>query len=257
MKNFHGKYETICEAALGRYNMNGFLAGEYVKIKKDALKGEHAKSFTKQMQSMIESIQKSDVVLRISYIKSSASEAMNGPVGAPNVPGCLWADVVVEYAPGMWKDPMTLPLSMLEKVELDSESSTGDTGMSGYAQYSPSILRPDHTQIKPVEVKATNNRETTSDEDHNLTKKNTKLANTKAPKAAKFDKPKQINASVDKSWNKDIDMLEEAYKSVQGNKSDIKTNTPEEASTTEFVDKSWSKDVNMLEEAYKKINKPS
>jgi hypothetical protein len=211
MKNFHGKYEVIFEETLSRFNMGGFLAGDYVKIKKGALSSEHAKKFTKQMQTMLESIIKSDVPLRISYIKSASAEAMNGPVGAPNVPGCIWADVVIEYAPGMWKDPMTLPLEMLEKVEISSEGSTGDTGMEGFAPYSPSLLRPDHTQIKPTEIGATDNRNKEEDKDHNLTTKNTKLANTKEPKAAKVDKPKQLNASVDNSWNKDVNMLAEAY----------------------------------------------
>lgn len=212
MKNFSGKYEQICEETLSRFNMGGFLAGDYVKIKKNALSNEHAKNFTKQMQTMIESIIKSDIPLRISYIKSPNSEAMNGPVGAPNVPSCLWADVVIEYAPGMWKDPMTLPLAMLEKIEIKSEGSTGDTGMEGFAPYSPAILRPDHTQIKPTEVKATDNRDEEASKEHNLAKKNTKLANTKQPK----DGMKQINASVDNSfgWDKDVNMLAEAYKGI-------------------------------------------
>lgn len=209
MKNFTGKYEAIFEETLNRFQQGGFLAGDYVKIKKDALKAEHTKKFTKQMQAMIESIIKSETPLRISYIKSAHAEAPSGPVGAPNVPGCVWADVVIEYAPGMWKDPMTLPLDILEKVEIESEGSTGDTGMSGYAQYSPSILRPDHTQIKPTEVKSTNNREEEDSKEHNLTKKNVKLANTPKPK----DGMKTVKEHVDNSfgWSKDVNMLSEAY----------------------------------------------
>jgi len=216
MKNFTGKFEAIHEETLYRYQQQGFLCGDYVTISKDALKDEHVKKLSKQMQTMIESVMKSKTPLRISYIKSSHAEAPSGPIGAPNIPGCIWADVVIEYAPGMWKDPMTLPLNILEKVDVDSESSTGDTGMSGYPQYSDDIRRQSVMTIKPEEVKATDNRDKKASDEHNLTKKNKKPAFTKKPK----DGLKQVNASVEHTfgWDTDVDMLSEAYRTIQAKK---------------------------------------
>ncbi len=243
MKNFTGKYERIIQEAIGRYQTNGFLGGDYVKINKSALSGEFGKSLSAQMKAMIEAVIKSNSNLRISVIKADHSDPLGSPIGSANQPGKLYADVVVEYAPGMWKDPMTLPVEVLEKVEVDSEGSTGDTGMSGFAQYSASILRPDHTQIKPTELKATDNRSETPDDDHNLTTKNHKLANTKKPK----DGLKQVNASVEYGSN-DAHMIAEAY---------LASEEPQVAEKVEKIGSEWTKDVDSLAEAYQQISKKS
>lgn len=174
MNKFKGKFEIISENALYRFQQGGFLRGDYVRIKKSALSHPAVKDMSEQMRSIIEQAIKGDVNYRVSYIKSGKSEAFSGPVDAANIPCCeLWADIVFEYAPGMWKDPMTLPMTTLEKVDVG-----GENGMEGYAPYSKGIKRNNNEKDNIGEVEMTKGK----DANRNLTKKNIKLANTKTPK---------------------------------------------------------------------------
>lgn len=211
MNNFKGKCDAIFEAHLTRYQQNGFLSGDYVKISKKALTNEFVKRFSNQMKIMIEDVLKKDIPLRVSAIKTSHANALGGSVGMAEVPGVLWADVVIEYAPGMWRSPMTLPVEILEKVAIESESSTGDTGMSGYAPYSKEIVYPGREFIKPVEAKATNNREEAKSENYNLPTKNTKLANSKGAEQPKVDKPKKLKEASEKYIKNETDIINEVY----------------------------------------------
>jgi len=185
MKNFNSNFTQICEETLNAYSQGGFLRGNYVIIKPDALKNEALKQISDPMKAIITDAIKKKTMFRISYIKSGNSEAPSGPVDAPNIAtGTLWADVVVEYAPGMWKDPMTLPVEVLKKVELEGE-------MDGYPQYSSEIKRENDystSGAKPVD------QTKGDDSNRKLSTKNTKLANTKNPTPG--DKSTKLRESV-------------------------------------------------------------
>ena len=201
MRNFDGKFEKICENTLYRFQQGGFLRGDYVRIKKDALKHSELKQISAPMRSILENVIKSGIPLRISYIKSGSSEAFNGPVDAANSPCCeLWADVVTEYAPGMWKDPMTLPLGVLEKVDVG-----GEYGMEGYAQYSKDIVRPNRTDNEEgSSVEQTKGK----DDERKLTRKNKKLEHTPKPKDGRD------STTLKDSYNmlRENDMIFEGYR---------------------------------------------
>ena len=170
--NFTGKYEKICEDTLYRFQQNGFLRGDYVKVRKNALQNECVKSMSEQMKALIDAAIKENTYLRISYIKSGRSEVAGGPVDAPNIPGSLWADVYFEHAPGMWSNVMTLPLEVLELVEV--------TGANGYAQYNPNLVRPNTPEPKPSEEL---NKQTLGKDDmRQLPTTNKKLEYAKEPK---------------------------------------------------------------------------
>ena len=223
MNKFKGKCLTLLENTLNRYQQGGFLAGDYVKIKKNALKSEMVDKMSDAMKNMIKVAMKENTHLRVSYIKSTAAEAMNGPINAANIPGCLWADIVFEYAPGMWKDPMTVPVEILEKIEMDGD-------MTGYAPYKQNIKRPNNEIRTPVEVKNTNNADKEVSITHNLTVKNTKLANTPAPKDGRegLKKPKKLHESAFKN---EADMIWEAY----NNKPSPTQSKPSNISDDEFT----------------------
>lgn len=172
MKNFDSKFLHLCEATLYRYQQGGFLAGDYVKITKNALNNPSIKEMSDQVREIIKTHISSPTNLRISYIKSSNTEAPQGPINAANVPGKLWADVIVEYAPGMWKEPLTLPLEILEKVNVDGD-------MTGYAQYPEDIVRDNNYSNDS----ATNVDDTQgNDSNRQLATSNTKLSTGVNPK---------------------------------------------------------------------------
>lgn len=200
MDKFTGKFEKLHEETLYRYQQGGLLRGDYVKIKKDAPKNEIFEKFSDQMKGVLLDAIKNETVLRVSYIKSGRSEAFSGPVDAANIPSCeLWADCYVEYAPGMWNNVMTIPLSIMEKIELE--------GAEGYAPYNKNLIRPNTDEPKDSnkELKA----QTQGDEEHRkLAKKNTKLANTKDPK----DGRKQAPFKEGVEFGKENDCIFETYK---------------------------------------------
>jgi len=198
MKNFDSKFQTVCEETLYRYQQGGFLRGDYVTIKKDALGHEAIKKMSEPLRAIIEAAMKNDTKYRISYIKSGRSEAPSGPVDAPNIASCsMWADIILEYAPGMWKEPLTLPLEILEKVVIEGE-------MNMYPQYSDDIKRPNdlsNDQAKSVD------QTKGGDTNRTLAKSNTKLANTSAPTPG--DSTTKLHESV--KMLRENDMIFETY----------------------------------------------
>jgi len=145
MNKFNGKFELVYEQTLGRYQQGGFLTGDYVKIKADALKHKNLQDITEEFKELIKSLRKRDIPLRISFIKTrGGSGSSNGVVGGADAPTDFFADVSVEHGPGMWDRPITLPIGVLSKVELDE--------FNGYPPVSDEIVYPDRTQIKPEKV---------------------------------------------------------------------------------------------------------
>jgi hypothetical protein len=181
MNKFTGKFEKLHEETLYRYQQGGFLRGDYVKIKKDALKNESIGQFSDQMKSIIQDAIKNETTLRVSYIKSGRTESYSGPVDAANIPSCtLWADCYVEHAPGMWHNVMTIPLSILEKIEVE--------GANGFAPYDKNLVRPNTDEPDRMD-KELKSQTLGDDENRKNAKKNTKLANTKEPKDGRKQTP--------------------------------------------------------------------
>jgi len=197
MKEFRGKYNLLLEQTLYRYQQGGFLRGDYVKLKSGALQGDGAKHISSQVRELLEASDKQDTYWRISYIKSGQSEAFNGPVDAANIPAApLYADIIHEYAPGMWKDPVTLPLDMLEKIEVEPQE--------GYAPYPKSLVRPnDNSNKEATEVDQTDGK----DAERKLHNKNEKVDTivepiTSRPGVKRINENRDIMAVFMDSQNK-------------------------------------------------------
>ena len=182
---FSGKFEQILEGTMCRFQMGGLLPGDIVKFRSNALKHDGIKSMSGQYQEMVKNAMNTDLNLRVSAIKSirpNTSGYYEGGQGAvTDAAGDFYIDLVVEYAPGLWKDPITVPMSVLERV---------DTG-ANLAPVPDSLKRKQRTS-KPEE-------QNTEGEQRNLPKKNTKLANTKEPKdgRSQASKPKAYKESMD------------------------------------------------------------
>lgn len=175
MRNFSGKFEQICETALTRFQQRGFLLGDYIKFRKDALKQDCVKGMSDQLKSIIDACIKNDTVLKISDVKSPNAEAPSGPVGAANVPGCLWADVYVEHAPGMFSNVMTIPLSIVDKIYPENEAE-------GYRPYDKKLIRKNKTDNNTDRDTLRKQQTMVDDETRKTPTKNTKLAFTREPK---------------------------------------------------------------------------
>jgi len=122
-RNFKGKYDSLIAEATERFQMGGILSGDLVRFRKDTMKNDKIKNLTAQYKAMIEDAMNTDLNLRASSIKSSRPNT-SGYYGGGQNSGTdaatdFYVDVVVEYAPGLFKTPMTVPIEVLEVVDTD------------------------------------------------------------------------------------------------------------------------------------------
>jgi hypothetical protein len=113
------KFDLVLENELTRYQMGGFLVGDRIRFKKDALKHEYIANRAKSFQDLIASCMEPtfDLNLRIGALKSIyPSSATNFQSGYVNPDG-VFADIYIEYAPGLYRNPTTVPLEVLELVD--------------------------------------------------------------------------------------------------------------------------------------------
>lgn len=103
------------EQALERFQQGGFINGDYIVIKKTITNSPYFKELPTQSQEYIKNCIASDLRMRVSAIKS-IRPALQQVDGGLNAGGDFVVDVVVEYAPGLYKNPLTLPVQYIELV---------------------------------------------------------------------------------------------------------------------------------------------
>lgn len=118
---FEGKYDTIIENTITRFEQGGVLSGDLVRFRKDAMKNEKIKGMMENYKAMIEDAMGTDLNLRVSAIKSIRPTTTGNYGGGSNsgtrAPTDYFVDIVVEYAPGLWRNPITVPIEVLEVVD--------------------------------------------------------------------------------------------------------------------------------------------
>jgi hypothetical protein len=123
IKDFKGKYDTIIETTITRYQQGGILSGDLVRFRKDAMKNDKVKDMMENYKSMIQDAMSTDLNLRVSAIKSirptTADDISGGANSGTRAPTDYWVDLVIEYAPGLYRNPITVPIEVLELVDTD------------------------------------------------------------------------------------------------------------------------------------------
>jgi hypothetical protein len=157
------KFNVLFENLLERYQQGGFISGDRVRFRKDCLKLDF---FKDKAQSFIETVKACmdpsfDLNLRVSAIKSIYPTTTQNYRGGTESPDHIYVDVVVEYAPGLYRTPITVPIEALEVQ--DDGINTGPVP--------DSVKRKSKIQIEPKEVKA----DSTADFEINLNNKNVKI----------------------------------------------------------------------------------
>ena len=156
---YDGKFETIFEETIMRFQQGGLLEGDYVRFIKNYQRNPKMKDKARTYMERLDFMDKSDLHVKVSAIKAERTESTNGVVGAADAPTGHWADIVVEYAPGLWRDVITVPIEILERI---------DTGINWSPGTPESLMRKDNTNIKPIEVKQ-------ADPNRNLPSKNKRI----------------------------------------------------------------------------------
>ena len=112
------KFETLLENTRARYTMSGLLVGDLVKVKNEALTSDWAK---KQAPNLIEKLKEfvdTDLNVRVSSVKALRPSVSNA-VHAESQVDDFYCDVVIETAPGLYYNFITLPIDLLEVVDQD------------------------------------------------------------------------------------------------------------------------------------------
>lgn len=109
------RFVKLYESALQRFTNGGFLAGDVVVFKKDALSDPWFKSLGNNTQEKIKSMINSGLNLRISAIKNVRPNVMGA--GNTDYTGTeVNVDITSEIAPGKYMDFVTVPGRLLEPV---------------------------------------------------------------------------------------------------------------------------------------------
>lgn len=106
----------MVEQAVERFQQGGYINGDYVKFVPNIKSTEFFKTQSKQIQDKIQEMIDGDLYLRVCAIKS-ARYPQNRVDGGLNAATDFYIDVVVEYAPGLYKDPVTVPSALIELVD--------------------------------------------------------------------------------------------------------------------------------------------
>ena len=156
--NFKLIYENLME----RYQQGGFMIGDRVSFRKDCLKHDFLKAKAQSFIDLIKSCMAPgfDLNLRVAAVKSIWPTTTQNYRGGTEAPDNIYVDIVVEYAPGLYRTPMTVPVEILE-VHNDGINN-GPV---------PDSLKYDNNVHGPVKMKT----KSTADFDVNLTDKNVKL----------------------------------------------------------------------------------
>jgi hypothetical protein len=109
------KFAELYESAIQRFTRGGLLVGDLVKLREGFANDEF---FKKQSSNYVEKIKefvKSGLNIRVSSIKTVRPSYQPGNVY--NEGSEFLADIVLEKAPGLYYDFVTVPLSVLEHID--------------------------------------------------------------------------------------------------------------------------------------------
>lgn len=109
------KFAELYESAIQRFTRGGLLVGDLVKLREGFANDEF---FKKQSANYVEKIKefiKSGLNIRVSSIKTVRPSYQPGNVY--NEGSEFLADIVLEKAPGLYYDFITVPLSVLEHID--------------------------------------------------------------------------------------------------------------------------------------------
>ena len=153
----------LFEKELERFQQGGVVVGDRVRFKKEALKLDYITKRAKSYQDIIKACMEPsfDLNLRVGAVKSIyPTTTFNFQAGFP-APDGIFLDIYIEYAPGLYRNPMTVPIEAVEIIDDGNERGP-----------IPDSMRRKNNVHGPEEVQA----------DTKLSNQNTKL-----PGANKWD----------------------------------------------------------------------
>lgn len=165
------KFDLVFENEMERFQTAGIRVGDRVRIVKNAVSDDYVQKRAQSYQDFVKACSDPsfDLVMRIGSIKSiyPTTSQNYGTGGTTESPDGIFVDVYIEYAPGLFRNPITLPIHLIEIM--DDGNNRGPI---------PDSLRRKNNIHGPQETSAQSDIKA----DVNLTTKNVQL-----PGANKWD----------------------------------------------------------------------
>lgn len=208
---FSGSFATLVENTISKYQTGGVNVGEFCTIRKDALKNPEISNKPSGFINKVKEMMATGLNLKIASINSSKPDRQNDMGTAPT--DKFYVDVVIETAPGLFMNPITLPLECIDVVEPEGNN---------WSPKVPDELKgKNRTQIKPKEEKTKDKElnDRTKGNERQMPKKNTKLGiGDKEPKDGRSQTKvkEEFSISLFERDTNDMTLLAESI--LSGNK---------------------------------------
>lgn len=109
-------FDLLFEKELERFQMGGVIVGDRIRFKPDCLKHPYiagrAESYRQIIQACCEPT--FDLNLRVGAVKSIYPSTTQNFQGGSEAPDGVFLDIYIEYAPGLYRNPMTVPLEVVD-----------------------------------------------------------------------------------------------------------------------------------------------
>lgn len=140
------QFLKLYESAIQRYTRGGFLTGDLVKFTSNYTSDDFFKKQAVNYLQKIDEFVKSGLNIRVSAVKPVYPSGYK-PGNIQNEAESFLIDIVLERAPGLYYEFITVPAHVLEYV---------DTGIN-HAPIPDSLRRPNNEIIDPEEVATMSN----------------------------------------------------------------------------------------------------
>jgi len=112
------QFDVLFEKELERFQQGGIIVGDRVKFKPDALKLDYIAKRAQSFKDMIATCMADgfDLPLKVGAVKSIYPTSATNFQGGHNAPDGVFLDIYIEYAPGFFRNPMTVPIDAIEVI---------------------------------------------------------------------------------------------------------------------------------------------
>lgn len=138
---FEDKFTKIFESNFNRFQGGGLLAGDVVKFIDNAINDKWFDGQTSTIKDKVQEILNTDLNLRVASVKA-LRPAADGGAQQDQQTDNFYCDVALERAPGLYTDIMTIPVHLIQVVDLEGN----------LAPIPDSLRADDQSHIEPREV---------------------------------------------------------------------------------------------------------
>jgi len=134
------KFDKLFESNFQTLQGGGLLSGDVVNFIDDILNHDWVKKQQPNLIDKIKEMMDSDNNIRVGSVKGERP-AVSGSIQQDQQVGEFYCDIVSEYAPGLWSSFVTVPMELLQHVDLGNN----------LAPVPDSQKKDDAVHVKPVE----------------------------------------------------------------------------------------------------------